>query len=85
MLRVHKVGCRRDPRHQEVGVRGGKERRGEMTGFSTSKKQREKFGIFSFFTGAGFLDLGFEDAGFSAVSGVFSHAETLSRRGGEAA
>ena len=27
-------------------------------------KQRKNFGIFSFFTGAGFLDLGFEDAGF---------------------
>lgn len=27
-------------------------------------KEKEGFGIFSFFTGAGFLDLGFEDAGF---------------------
>ena len=26
-----------------------------------------KLGVFSFFTGAGFLDLGFEDAGFTAV------------------
>lgn len=25
---------------------------------------QKAFGIFSFFTGAGFLDLGFEDAGF---------------------
>lgn len=56
-----------------------------MKELSASKKQCGKYGIFSFFTGAGFLDLGFEDAGFSAVSGVFSHAETLSRRGGEAA
>lgn len=28
------------------------------------KKEQGLFGIFSFFTGAGFLDLGFEDAGF---------------------
>ena len=27
-------------------------------------KANPKFGVFSFFTGAGFLDLGFEDAGF---------------------
>ena len=32
-------------------------------------KADTKFGIFSFFTGAGFLDLGFEDAG------VFFNAE----------
>lgn len=30
-------------------------------------KETEKYGIFSFFTGAGFLDLGFEDAGFAIV------------------
>ena len=35
-----------------------------MTTFPTSGKQDEKYGISSFFTGAGFLDLGFEDAGF---------------------
>ena len=34
-----------------------------MTMVPTSGKQDEKYGIFSFFTGAGFLDLGFEDAG----------------------
>ena len=45
-------------------------------------KENEKYGIFSFFTGAGFLDLGFEDAGLTAVSGVFSRAETQRRRGG---
>ena len=28
------------------------------------KKHKKPFGIFSFFTGAGFLDLGFEDSGF---------------------
>ena len=28
-----------------------------------SVKRDARFGIFSFFTGAGFLDLGFEDAG----------------------
>ena len=28
-----------------------------------AKKHGRKYGIFSFFTGAGFLDLGFEDAG----------------------
>lgn len=33
------------------------------------KEQNSKtaFGIFSFFTGAGFLDLGFEDAGFKTM------------------
>ena len=30
----------------------------------TILRSNEKYGIFSFFTGAGFLDLGFEDAGF---------------------
>lgn len=40
-----------------------------MLKVNTNKKahavnQNAKFGIFSFFTGAGFLDLGFEDAGF---------------------
>lgn len=39
---------------------------------NTNKKahavnQKEQFGIFSFFIGAGFLDLGFEDAGFVSV------------------
>ena len=35
------------------------------------KEQNNKtaFGIFSFFTGAGFLDLGFEDAGFKTIMG----------------
>ena len=28
-----------------------------------SVKRNARFGIFSFFTGAGFLDLGFEDVG----------------------
>lgn len=32
-----------------------------------SVKRYMKFGIFSFFSGAGFLDLGFEDAGFVFV------------------
>ena len=33
------------------------------------KEQNSKtaFGIFSFFTGAGFLDLGFEDMGFKLI------------------
>lgn len=33
------------------------------------KEQNSKpvFGIFSFFTGASFLDLGFEDAGFKTI------------------
>ena len=31
------------------------------------KRNKKSFGIFSFFTGAGFLDLGFEDAGFKAM------------------
>ena len=30
-------------------------------------KRDTRFGIFSFFTGAGFLDLGFEDAGFTPM------------------
>lgn len=30
-------------------------------------KANEKYVIFSFFTGAGFLDLGFEDAGLAIV------------------
>lgn len=30
-------------------------------------KQRKNFGIFSFFTGAGFLNFGFKDAGFNVV------------------
>jgi site-specific DNA-cytosine methylase len=37
-----------------------------MTGGPVSGKQRGRFGFFSFFTGAGFFDLGFEDAGFAA-------------------
>ena len=32
-----------------------------------SVKRDPRFGIFSFFTGAGFLDLGFEDAGFAPM------------------
>lgn len=32
-----------------------------------SMKRDTRFGIFSFFTGAGFLDLGFEDAGFTPM------------------
>ena len=35
---------------------------------------KTNFGVFSFFTGAGFLDLGFEDAGFAPC-------ECISRRG----
>jgi len=31
------------------------------------EKTGSQFGIFSFFTGAGFLDLGFEDAGFKTM------------------
>ena len=54
-----------------------------MKELSASKKQCGKYGIFSFFTGAGFLDLGFEDAGFTAVSGVFSHAETQKATGSD--
>lgn len=43
-----------------------------MLKVNTNKKahavnQNAKFGIFSFFTGAEFLDLGFEDAGFVSV------------------
>lgn len=43
-----------------------------MLKVNTNKKahavnQNAKFGIFSFFTGAGFLDLGFEDAGFTPL------------------
>lgn len=34
-------------------------------------KHRGKYGMFSFFTGAGFLDLGFEDAGFARWRAVF--------------
>ena len=30
-------------------------------------KKKARFGLFSFFTGAGFLDLGFEDAGFTPI------------------
>ena len=37
-----------------------------MKELSASKNQCEMYGIFSFFTGAGFLDLGFEDAGGEA-------------------
>lgn len=33
----------------------------------TAQKNKKAFGLFSFFTGAGFLDLGFEDAGFKAM------------------
>ena len=33
----------------------------------TAQKNKTAFGIFSFFTGAGFLDLGFEDAGFAPM------------------
>ena len=51
-----------------------------MTELLASKRQREKYGIFSFFTGAGFLDLGFEDAGFTAASTDSPRAETQKRR-----
>ena len=34
---------------------------------SAKKMKTKAFGIFSFFTGAGFLDLGFEDAGFQPL------------------
>ena len=33
----------------------------------TEQKNKTAFSIFSFFTGAGFLDLGFEDAGFTTM------------------
>ena len=59
-----------------------------MTGGSASGKQRGKFGIFSFFTGAGFLDLGFEDAGGGVESMFFSRRDRRDRRdrrGGETA
>ena len=46
-----------------------------MTGFSTSRRQRGKYGIFSLFTGAGFLDLGFEDE-----EGMISAAENAKKR-----
>ncbi len=32
-----------------------------------AQKNKTAFGLFSFFTGAGFLDLGFEDAGFKTI------------------
>ena len=48
-----------------------------MKELSASKKQCEKYGIFSFFTGAGFLDLGFEDAG-----GRISAAKNAKKRKG---
>lgn len=41
-------------------TRRGEERQSDM--------DRQLAGMFSFFTGAGFLDLGFEDAGFEALS-----------------
>ena len=48
-----------------------------------AKKHGRKYGIISFFTGAGFLDLGFEDeGGVAAERGVFSPAETRRRREG---
>lgn len=31
------------------------------------RNMQNSFGLFSFFMGAGFLDLGFEDAGFKVV------------------
>ena len=44
-------------------------------------KKKNAFGIFSFFTDAGFLDLGFEDAGEVAMmAACFSRAETQRRR-----
>ena len=51
-----------------------------MTDGSVSGRQRGKFGIFSFFTGAGFLDLGFEDV--SSAFYIFN-AETQRCREGE--
>ena len=45
-------------------------------------KHVRKYGIFSFLTGAGFLDLGFEDARGCVESGVFSPAESHRRREG---
>ena len=48
-----------------------------MTGLSTSRRQRGKYGIFSFFTGVGFLDLGFEEA-----EGRISAAKNAKRRKG---
>ena len=34
---------------------------------NTEQKNKTAFGIFSFFTGAGFLNFGFKDAGFNVV------------------
>ena len=45
-------------------------------------KHGRKYSIFSFVTGAGFLDLGFEDAGFAVEGDVVSPAETQRHRGG---
>ena len=47
--------------------------------------QSQTFKLFSFFTGAGFLDIGFEDAGFEAVFAnelieVFANVYTYSRK-----
>ena len=43
-------------------------------------KQGDEFGIFSFFTGAGFLDLGFEDAGGGVEGLFFSRRDEMRRR-----
>ena len=48
-------------------------------------KHRGTYGIFSFFAGVGFLDLGFEDAGGGVESLFFSRREHRDRRGGETA
>jgi len=51
----------------------------------TNNEEHGRFGIFSFFTGAGFLDLGFEKAGFksyfaSEIDGNFAAVYRYSRR-----
>ena len=47
-----------------------------------SVKRDARFGIFSFFTGAGFLDLGFEDAGFTPMMAneLTSHESIVSSK-----
>ena len=51
----------------------------------TVSKEKNDIGIFSFFTGAGFLDLGFEDAGFKSflaneIDHSFARVYTYSRQ-----
>jgi len=61
----------------------GKMRKTKGDTKSNAMRQSAKFGMFLFFTGAGFLDLGFEDAGFVPMMAVgLSDAETQRKRDG---